>query len=80
MEQVGYDPFRIVSTIHTQAYNHIKGTQKTANVIVNDATTNFKIYTLDWNVDKLEVFVGDDANPLAKRIFTFNNEGYWTKW
>jgi hypothetical protein len=80
MEQVGYDPLRIVSAIHTQAHNHVQKTEKTNSITVNDAVTNFKIYTLDWNENKIETFVGDEANPLANRIFTYNKEGDWRKW
>ncbi|CAF3992536.1 unnamed protein product [Rotaria sordida] len=80
MEQVGYDPLRIHSTVHTQAYNHIKGTQKGNSIIVSDAVSNFKIYTLNWNPDKIEMYAGDDANPFANHIFTWNKEGDWTQW
>jgi licheninase len=80
MEQVGYDPLRIHSTVHTQANNHMKNTHPSNSIIVNDAISNFKIYTLDWNVDKIEMFVGDDNNPLANRIFIWNKQGDWTKW
>jgi hypothetical protein len=69
MEQVGFDPLRIHSSVHTQANNHILGTHPTHSVIVSDAISNFKIYTLDWNVDKIEMFVGDEADPFATRIF-----------
>jgi hypothetical protein len=80
MEQVGYDPLRIVSSVHTEAYNHIKNTHKSNSIVVNDAVSDFKIYTLDWNVEKIEMFVGDNKNPLANRIFTYNKQGDWTKW
>ncbi|UJR17320.1 hypothetical protein I4U23_004215 [Adineta vaga] len=80
MEQVGFDETSIVSSIHTKAHNHAINTQKTKSVTVNDAVSHFKIYTLDWDVDKIETYVGDDANPLADRIFTYKNEGDWTKW
>jgi hypothetical protein len=80
MEQVGYDPLRIVSSIHTYANNHMKNTQPSNAITVNDATTNFKVYTLDWNVDKIEMYAGDDANPLANRILIWNKQGDWTKW
>lgn len=80
MEQVGYDPLRIHSTIHTQANNHMKNTQATNSIIVNDAVSNFQIYTLDWCVNKIEMFVGDDAKPLANRILIWNKQGDWTKW
>ncbi|CAF4636910.1 unnamed protein product [Rotaria sp. Silwood1] len=80
MEQVGYDPLRIHSTVHTQAYNHIKGTQKGHSIIVSDAVSNFKIYTLNWNPDQIEMYAGDDANPFAHHIFTWNKNGDWTQW
>ncbi|CAF3980853.1 unnamed protein product [Rotaria sp. Silwood2] len=80
MEQVGYDPLSIVSTVHTQAYNHMKGNQPTNSITVKDAVSNFKIYTLDWNVNKIEMFVGDDANPFANSILVWNKQGDWTQW
>lgn len=80
MEQVGYDPLNIVSSIHTKAYNHIKKTHKSKSTIVRDAISTFKIYTLEWNENKIETFVGDDANSFATHILTFDREDDWTKW
>ncbi|CAF3483169.1 unnamed protein product [Rotaria sp. Silwood1] len=80
MEQVGYDPLRIHSTVHTKANNHMLNNHPSNSVIVGDATTNFKIYTLDWNVDKIEMFVGDEGNPFHTRIFVWNKHGDWTTW
>ncbi|CAF4096181.1 unnamed protein product [Rotaria sordida] len=80
MEQVGYDLLRIHSTVHTQAYNHMKGTQKGLSIIVSDAVSNFKIYTLNWNPNKIEMYAGDDTNPFANHIFTWNKEGDRTQW
>ncbi|CAF1576734.1 unnamed protein product [Adineta ricciae] len=80
MEQVGYEPARIHSSIHTKAHNHMIHTHKTDSAIVDDATSNFKIYTLDWYPDKIQTFVGDDGDPFAKHIFTWDKQGDWTKW
>jgi hypothetical protein len=80
MEQVGYDPLRIHSSVHTKANNHMLGNHPTHSVIVNDAVSNFKIYTLDWHADKLEMFVGDENNPFLTRIFVWNKHGDWTTW
>jgi hypothetical protein len=52
----------------------------TNSVIVNDAVSNFKIYTLEWSVDKLEMFVGNEDNPFETRIFVWNKHGDWTTW
>ena len=80
MEQVGYDPLNIVSAIHTKAYNHIKRTQKSNSITVRDVISTFKIYTLEWNDNQIETFVGDDTDPFASHIFAFNKHGDWTKW
>ena len=34
MENVGFDPLRIHSSVHTDAYNHTIGTQKSASVVI----------------------------------------------
>jgi len=74
MEQVGHDPLTIHSSVHTKVDN------PTSSVTVNDATTNFKIYTLQWFVNKIEMYVGDDNNPFQTRILVWNKQGDWTTW
>ncbi|CAM4830302.1 unnamed protein product [Rotaria magnacalcarata] len=81
MEQVGFDPNRIVSSVHTAAFNHMKNSQPTNGVQVHDACNDFKIYTLDWTSDKLEMFVGDDNNPFFQRVLTWERKGQnWEGW
>src|SRR3546814_6118470 len=41
MEHVGYDPGEIHGTIHTEAYNHIKQTQKEGKNNVTDEQDEF---------------------------------------
>ena len=41
MEHVGYDANKVHFSIHTSAYNHTRGTQKSANKIIPDATEAF---------------------------------------
>jgi len=80
MEQVGYDPLRINSAVHTKAYNHLIGTQPTNSVIVSDAVVDFKIYTLEWAQNRVEMFVGNEANPFQTRILVWDKQGDWTQW
>ncbi len=81
MEQVGYDPYSIHSTVHTLAYNYMKNNQPTNTVVtVSNAITSFNIYTLQWDVDKIEMFVGSAANPIQTKILTWNKKGDWTAW
>ncbi|CAF3328775.1 unnamed protein product [Rotaria sp. Silwood2] len=80
IEQVGYDPLRITSSVNTYAYNHMRHNTPMNSIIVRDAISNFKIYTLDWNENKIEMFVGDDTNQFANSIFVWNKKGDWTQW
>ena len=80
MQQVGYDPLTIHSTLQTEAYNGVKHNAPSYGVPVSDAITNFKIYTLQWAVDKLEIFVGYEANPFQTRILVWTKSGDWASW
>lgn len=68
MEQVGYDPDKIHISFHTEAYNHIKGTQKTAITSVPTAEDDFHLYRVDWTPEYIKGFVDD------KEIISFKNE------
>ncbi|CAF3776418.1 unnamed protein product [Rotaria sp. Silwood1] len=81
MEQVGYEPNTVVSSVHTAAFNHMKGSQPTNGVHVSDACDNFKIYTLKWTPDKLEMFVGGEDNPFEKRVLIWEKGTHsWEGW
>lgn len=68
MENVGYDPYVILATAHTQAYNHVKGTQKGGKLTVADCYTEFHNYILEWEANEYRAYIDD------KLIFTFQNE------
>jgi beta-glucanase (GH16 family) len=75
MEHVGYDPNVIHASIHCDAYNHIKGTQKTSTVKMPDVLNTYHVYALEWNADSM--FASIDG----ARYFTFKNEkAGWQKW
>jgi beta-glucanase (GH16 family) len=69
MENVGFDPLRIHASVHTAAYNHVIGTQKTAIVNVTDPSAEFHVYAMEWYADRIDVFVD------GQKYFTFKNEG-----
>ena len=69
MENVGFDPDRVHFTIHTEAYNHMNGTQQGANTLLNDPVNNFNTYSMEWFEDHTDFYANDD------KIFTFENEG-----
>lgn len=68
MEEVGYNPNYIVSTIHCDAYNHVKGTQRTADVLVPTSQDEFHVYALEWTADYIRTYVD------GKLLLTFNND------
>jgi beta-glucanase (GH16 family) len=75
MEHVGYDPNVIHASIHTKAYNHAIGTQKSANVKIPTVTTNFHSYSVEWTETKMDFYINDS------KYFTFTNENAgWERW
>jgi beta-glucanase (GH16 family) len=67
MEHVGYDPGVIHGTIHTESYNHGKGTQKEGKIIVEDCMDAFHVYAVDWTKDKMDFFVDDKLYHTVMR-------------
>ena len=57
MENVGYDPDSVHSTVHTQKYNHTKGTQVGKAITVKTATSQFHIYTTEWDENEIRSYV-----------------------
>jgi beta-glucanase (GH16 family) len=75
MEHVGYDAGRVHITIHTKAFNHLLGTQKSASKIVPTAMDEFHRYRIDWASYGIRGYIDDE------KIFEFMNQGagpdYW---
>lgn len=68
MEHVGYSPDSLFGTIHTEAYNHMIGTQKGGNLKDMTMESEFHVYALDWNEDSMSWYMDN------KRYFEFENE------
>jgi beta-glucanase (GH16 family) len=69
MENVGFEPEKIHGTIHTDAYNHVKGTHKGGVVDVPGVYGSFHLYAVEWERDRIDFFV--DERPY----FAFRKEG-----
>ncbi|MDD2792074.1 MAG: family 16 glycosylhydrolase [Sediminibacterium sp.] len=54
MEHVGYEKDSIYGTIHSEAYNHIKGTQKSKAIYTADPYTRFHVYAIEWTPEKID--------------------------
>ena len=69
MEHVGFDPERVHISVHTQAYNHVAGTQRTATRIVDGVMEDFHLYSVDWTPESIRGYIDDIP------MFAFANEG-----
>ncbi len=69
MEEVGADPNIVSSSIHCEAYNHTKNTQKTEARNIGTAETEYHVYACEWTPDYLKFFVD------GTELMTFRNEG-----
>jgi len=75
MENLGKDPDIIHGTIHTEAYNHTKGTQKEAEKTVIAPSNDFHTYSVIWTPDTIKIAVDNDY------YFSFGNEhNTWEEW
>ena len=68
MEHVGYDQDVIHFSTHCEAYYHWLNNQKTAVTKIENSTTGFHIYRVDWTPDEILGFIDNEL------IFTNTNE------
>lgn len=54
MEHVGFNNDTIFGTIHTEAYNHMKGTQKGKKVLIEKPYSEFHTYAIEWTPEKID--------------------------
>ncbi len=66
MEHVGYMKDSIYGTVHTEAFNHIQGTQKGGQTFKNKLSEQYHVYGIEWEEDKIDFLV--DGVPF----FTFH--------
>lgn len=68
IEHVGYTPGIMHGTVHTGAYNHVKGTQVGKSFSVEDFSEKFHNYVIEWDETKIDFFIDD------QKYFTFFND------
>ena len=68
MEHVGYDQDVVHASVHTEAYHHSIGTQRTATIEVPGASSEFNLYAVEWEPSQIRAYVNDE------HYFTFDNE------
>lgn len=69
MENVGFMPDSVFSSVHTKSFNHVIHTQKTKGLFIKNPYTAFHVYAAEWNKDSINFFVDDN------KFFGFANTG-----
>ena len=69
MEHVGYDQDVIHITTHSEKYYFKINTQKSATKKIENASTQYHVYRLDWTPEKITGYIDNEL------IFTNVNEG-----
>ncbi len=59
MEHVGFNKDSIFGTIHTDAYNHNKGTEKGKKIFIDKPYDTFHVFALDWTPEKMDFLLDD---------------------
>ena len=57
------------SSIHCNAFNHMKGTQKTHKQFVKDAASEYHVYACEWTADWMKFYID------GKQHLQVNNDG-----
>lgn len=68
MEHVGFDPETVHVTVHTGAYNHVKGTHRSGTRKVAGVMEDFHVYRVDWTPDGIRGHIDGDE------VFVFPKE------
>lgn len=68
MEHVGFDPDVVHASVHTRAYHHSIGTQRSATVRLATARTEFNVFAVEWAPEEIRGYVNE------QHYFTFRNE------
>ena len=77
MEEVGCVPNEVSSSIHTQDYNHTKGTQKTHAMTISKAEGEFHTYALLWTADEITTYVDGKEQLSVKKSVIGSSHDQW---
>ncbi len=71
MEHVGFNKDSVFGTIHTEAYNHMKRTQKGKGIFISNPYSEFHKYSIEWSPEKIDFMVdGKVYNTILNEHLT----------
>ena len=68
MEHVGYKKDTVFGTVHTGAYNHVKGTQKGIEYLIKNPYSQFRTFAIEWTPEKIDFLLD------REQFYHFSNE------
>ena len=77
MEEVGADPDRVSSSLHTMNYNHTINTQITHEMYCAGAEGSFHVYALEWTEDEIITYVDGKVQLRASRASMGTSHESW---
>lgn len=77
MEEVGYRPNYVSSSIHTQNYNHTINTQKTHEMFCAGAEGEYHIYALEWTADGITTYVDGKTQLKVTKAQLGSDHNSW---
>jgi licheninase len=80
MEHVGFDPNVVHASVHTRAYNHVDGTQRTAVTTVPGAQDEFHVYAVEWTPEDIRAYVDEALYFSFKNERLTNTQADWRQW
>ena len=76
MEHVGYDLGVVHGSVHTEAYNHKINTQRSSARKIANVDTEFHVYSIIWDKDKISFFIDD----VQYFLFENDQKGNYKTW
>ena len=76
MEHVGYDLGVVHGSVHTEAYNHKINTQRSSARKIANVDTEFHVYSIIWDKDKISFFIDD----FQYFLFENDQKGNYKTW
>lgn len=77
MEEVGVVPNDVSSSLHTQTYNHVKGTQYTHHLDIEKAEEGWHVYACEWTPDAITTFVDGQVQLAATKAEMGEGHDEW---
>ena len=76
MEHVGFDPDVLVTSVHTETFNHSIHTEKNKSVKRPGLINDFHVYSIEWLPDKIKFFYDGELQFAYEPSLLVENPGY----